>query len=279
MRSQCSSVRVNNVELQVYICGDGPSVLLLHGFPDSLALWRHIAPALVKAGYRVIAPDQRGFGRSGAPLGVENYHLEVLVSDGIALLDTLGIGKAHLVGHDYGALVGWVMAGRHSGRFYSYTPLSVGHPTAYAAEGWPQKRKTWYRRFFRLRGLAEAVLMAGNWMLFRKVVRNHPETSRWVDDLSRPGRLTAAINWYRANAQILSGLSAAPRVNIPVMGIWSTADFVLTEEQMINSEGFIDNTFRYERLESCGHWIPLDAPDKTAALLLDFFAKQKTRGS
>ena len=269
-------VRVNDVDLCVYVNGEGPCVLLPHGFPDSMALWRHVIPDLEEAGYRVVAPDQRGFGESVAPRGVENYRLGTLVNDCIALLDALDIPKAHLVAHDYGALVGWVMAGGHSDRVYSYTALSVGHPTAYATEGWVQKRRTWYRSIFRLRGIAEAILKTGNWMVFRKLVRNHPETSQWINDLSRPGRLTAAINWYRANSAVLSNASAISRVNIPVMGVWSSQDFLLAEEQMMNSARYVDSTFRYERLENCGHWIPLDLPGSTTVLLLNFLAQQAT---
>ena len=276
MRARCRSVRVNDVELCVYVNGEGPTVLLLHGFPDSMALWRYVIPVLEEAGYKVIAPDQRGFGESDAPRGAQNYRLRTLVSDAVGLLDQLDISKAHLVAHDYGALVGWVLAGDHSERFYSYTTLSVGHPKAYATGGWEQKRRTWYRSFFRLPVVAETVLKTRNWMAFRKLVRNHPETSHWIKDLSRPGRLTAAINWYRANVAVLSNASAISRVNIPVMGVWSSQDFVLAEDQMMNSMRYVDSTFRYARLENCGHWIPLDVPGETTTLLLDFLAEHTT---
>ncbi|MEH6567775.1 MAG: alpha/beta hydrolase [Halioglobus sp.] len=268
------TVRVNNLDLNVHIEGEGPAVLLLHGFPDSNALWRHLIPALSAAGYTVIAPDQRGFGESDAPAGVEHYRAATLVSDAIALLDALNISTAHLVGHDYGALVGWMLAGLHGERFLSYTALSVGHPAAYVAAGGKQKRMTRFRGFFLVRGLSEAILRAGNWMAFRRLVRHHPETTHWIKDLSRPGRLTAAINWYRANIRIISTATGVPRVGIPVMGVWSSQDLALAEDQMINSAQHVDNTFRYERLDGCSHWIPLDRPETTIALLLDFLTKQ-----
>lgn len=268
------TLRVNNVDINVHIEGEGPAVLLLHGFPDSNALWRKIMPAMSEAGYKVIAPDQRGFGESGAPVGVEHYRAEALVSDAIALLDALNISTAHLVGHDYGAMVGWILVGQHGERFHSYTALSVGHPRAYASRGRRQKGKTWFRGVFALRGVSEAVLKAGNWMAFRKLFRDHQETAHWIEDLSRPGRLTAALNWYRANAWMFSSAAHIPNVNIPVMGVWSSEDLALAEGQMTSSAHYVDNTFRYERLEGCSHWIPLDRPEAIVTLLLDFLAEQ-----
>ena len=268
------SLRINNLELNVHVEGEGPAVLLLHGFPDSNALWRHVIPALAGAGFTVIAPDQRGFGESDAPQGVEHYRMAQIVSDAIGVLDALEIPKAHLVAHDYGALVGWLLAGQHGDRFYSYTALSVGHPTAYASAGGKQKRLTWFRSFFLIRGIAEAVLKAGNWAMFRLLVRKHPETTHWIEELSRAGRLTAALNWYRANVLTITTATDIPRVSIPVMGVWSSEDLALAEDQMVNSARYVDSTFRYERLDGCGHWIPLDRPETITALLLDFLAEQ-----
>jgi pimeloyl-ACP methyl ester carboxylesterase len=267
---------VNDIDINVAVESDGPAVLLLHGFPDSNALWRDVIPALVEAGYQVIAPDQRGFGASAAPQGVKQYRIAAIVSDAIAVLDALGISKAHLVAHDWGAIIGWVMAGQHGERFYSYTAFSVGHPAAYSAAGWEQKRKAWYTVFFQMRGIAEAVLKAGNWGVFRKWLNHNPETEHWIEDLSRPGRLTAAMNWYRANLLKLY-FTDFPRVSIPVMGVWSSDDMALAEDQMINSEGLVDNSFRYERVDDCSHWIPLDKSQVVAALVLDFFEQQKPR--
>ena len=262
-------IYVNGVNLNVHIEGEGTPILLLHGFPDSNALWRDVIPLLVEAGYQVIAPDQRGFGESDAPTGVKNYRIDKIVDDAIALLNALGIEKAHLVAHDWGAIIGWNLACKYADRFYSYAAISVGHPRAYATAGWEQKRKAWYTVFFQLRYIAEAVTKARDWAVFRKFTARHPEIEHWIRDLSRPGRLTASINWYRANLlRVLFGRSS--RCAIPVMGIWSSDDVALAEDQMINSARYVDNSFRYERLDGYSHWIPLDAPDDTGALILDF---------
>ena len=265
---------LDGVELNVLVAGEGEPVLLLHGFPDSAQLWRKITPALTAAGYQVIAPDQRGFGRSAAPQGVRHYTIKQIVRDAIAVLDRLQIERAKLVGHDWGAVIGWSLAGAHGHRFERYAALSVGHPRAYAAAGLEQKLKAWYVLAFQLPGLAETVFGAADFALFRAFMGGHPELDHWIADLKRPGRLTAALNWYRANFPKLVS-PGFPRVQIPVMGVWSERDQALAEDQMVNSAAYVDGPFRYERLARIGHWMPLDAPDPLAALLLDFFGSSQ----
>ena len=269
------SMKINDLNLNVLIEGEGEPVLLLHGFPDSNYLWRDVIPNLTDSGYQVIAPDQRGFGISDAPEGKENYQIELIAQDAIAILDQLNIDKVKLVAHDWGAMIGWYLAGTHPDYFKSYTAISVGHPKAYASAGFEQKKKGWYVLFFQLDGIAEKVFMANNWSIFRKTVNNHPEINHWIEDLSRPGRLTAGMNWYRAN---LSKLWKAdfPRVKIPVLSIWSTEDVALAEDQMITSAQYVDASWRYERLDGISHWVPVDDPDTLSRILLDYF---KSEGS
>ena len=263
-------IQVNNIHLNVYVAGEGEPVLLLHGFPDSNYLWRGVIPHLVNSGYRVIAPDQRGFGESDAPEGKENYDMALIAEDAVALLDALNVAKAKLVAHDWGAMIGWFLAGTYPERFESYTAISVGHPSAYAAAGFEQKKKGWYVLFFQLEGIAEKAVMAKDWALFRKSVHDHPEVEHWIEDLSRPGRLTAGMNWYRANLSKL-WKTEFPRVSIPVFGIWSSDDVALAEDQMIGSAAFVDAPWRYERLDGISHWVPVDAPDELSELILNFY--------
>jgi len=265
---------INGLSMNVLVQGEGEPVLLLHGFPDSNFLWRGVIPRLVEAGYRVLAPDQRGFGLSEAPDGVEHYDMNLIASDAVAILDELGIEKAKLVAHDWGAMIGWLLAGTYPHRFESYVAISVGHPKAYAAAGFEQKRKGWYVLFFQLRGIAEKVFMADDWSIFRKTVENHPELDHWIEDLSRPGRLTAGMDWYRAN---LSKLWKAefPRVKIPVFGIWSTGDVALAEDQMIGSAAYVDASWQYERLEDISHWVPVDAPDTLSDLIISYYRQRE----
>jgi len=267
-----TNMTINGLNLNVLIEGEGEPVLLLHGFPDSNYLWRGVIPKLTQAGYKVIAPDQRGFGASDAPEGEEHYDMELIAKDAIAILDRLEIKKAKLVAHDWGAMIGWLLAGTYPERFENYTAISVGHPKAYAAAGLEQKKKGWYVIFVQLKGISEKAFMAKDWAIFRKTVHNHPEIDHWIEDLSRPGRLTAGLGWYRANLSKLWKFDF-PRVSIPVFGIWSTEDIALAEDQMINSAAYVDAGWQYERLPGVSHWVPVDAPEALSELLVKYFKR------
>jgi len=264
-----SRFRVNGLDLNVVIEGDGPPVLLVHGFPDNHEVWRKQIPALAAAGYKVIAPDTRGCGDSDAPIGTRHYKMDLLVADLAALLDVLGIEKVRLVAHDWGAAIAWTFAMRHPERVERYAALSVGHLSAYAGAGFEQKLRGWYILFLQLRGVAEWLMRLGNWWLFRAVTRYPEEATKWIAKLSRPGRLTAAINYYRANLGMIIP-RPLPSVPVPVMGVWSSGDAFLAESQMVDSKRYVSAPFRYERVEGANHWLQLTAPERVNALLLDF---------
>jgi pimeloyl-ACP methyl ester carboxylesterase len=265
-------VETNGIRLNVMVYGNGPDVVLLHGFPDSAYLWRKQIPALVEAGYRVIAPDLRGSGDSDAPEGKINYTLDKLIKDVAGLVDHLGVKRARVVGHDWGAILGWFFAIEHPEHVDRYVALSVGHPTAYQKAGIAQKLRSWYAVAYQPPAIPEILSKSLNWRFTRVLTGNHPEMDRWIEDKSRPGRLTAAINWYRANlSSILFG--STPHAKVPVFGIWSSGDIYLTERQMTTSSNYVDAPWRYERIENSSHWIPLDAPDRLNALLLEYFGE------
>lgn len=266
-------INANGISFNVIVEGEGPDLLLLHGYPDSSHLWRNQIPALVNAGYRVIVPDLRGSGESDAPKGVSAYGLDILVTDVIGIMDHFGIKRAKLIGHDWGAVLGWHVTIAHPERIERYVAISVGHPVSYALGGIGQKLRSWYAVFFLLPFIPEIVLRAFNWQGMRLLAGNHPEMDGWIRDKSRPGRLTAAVNWYRANLFRL--LFARPEhAKVPVFGMWSNGDDVyLTEQQMIKSEAYVDAPWRYERLGDSSHWSPLDVPERLNALLIEYFGK------
>ncbi len=259
--------RCNGIDLAVTVDGEGPAVLLVHGFPDSGAVWRKQVPALVAAGYRVIVPDLRGCGESDAPRQTRAYRIEALSADLAALLDALGVAKVKLVAHDWGAVIGWNFCMNYPDRVERYVALSVGHPNAYARGGWEQKRKGWYVLFLQLRGLAEWGLRRNDWRLLRRLTGWHDEAPHWIALLGRPGRLTAAINYYRANIAMFLR-SDWPSVRVPVCGVWSSKDAYLAEVQMLQSRHFVAAPWRYDRIEGVGHWLQLDAPERVNALLI-----------
>lgn len=278
------TARSGDVELRVTEAGppQGPPVVLLHGFPDSAALWRHQVAALAAAGHRVLAPDLRGSGASSRPSAVADYVMPRLVEDVVAVLDAAGVPRAAVVGHDWGSALAWATAMAVPERVRALVAVSVGHPAAFAAGGLRQLARSWYVGAFLVPGLAEGVLPAGGFALLRRALWHgaapgeDPDADRQVADLSRPGALTAGLSWYRANLRPGSGPASpagpgrSSRVACPVMGVWSSADPALTERQMTASERHVDGPWRYERLDGVDHWVPVHAAEALSALLVDF---------
>lgn len=268
MSREGRKIEINGITLNVVIQGSGTPVLLLHGFPDSASLWRGQISFLAERGFRVIAPDLRGFGDSAAPAGRKQYRLEAIAGDIVGLMEHLRIDRAAMVGHDWGAMLGWFLAIHEPCRVERYAALSVGHPRAYRSDA-RQLLRGWYAAWFQVPFLSEWSMRIFDWGLLRFLSGNHTEMDRWIEGLSRPGRLTAALNWYRANfSEVLLG--DFPPVRVPVLGVWSDGDAFLTEKQMLKSASYIQGDWRYDRIEGSGHWIPLDAAERLNRILFDF---------
>jgi pimeloyl-ACP methyl ester carboxylesterase len=267
-------VEVNGIGLEVQDRGEGTPVVLLHGWPDSHRLWRHQVPALNAAGFRTIAPDLRGFGATDAPADVADYGLDRTIADVAGVLDHFGVERAHVVGHDWGAPVASLLATFMPQRVDRLVALSVGHPRAFGKAGPIQRQKSWYMLLFQFEGVAERWLGDDDFANFR-AWGGHPDMDAVIADLARPGRLTASLNWYRANVPpttLVDPPLELPPVTVPTMGVWSSGDFALTEENMTGSAEYVSAPWRYERIDGAGHWMQLDAPEKLNALLLDFLS-------
>jgi pimeloyl-ACP methyl ester carboxylesterase len=262
----------NGVGIEFEVTGGGRPVVLLHGFPDSGRLWRHQVPTLAEAGFQVIVPDLRGAGRSDKPAEVEAYRMPLLAMDVLGILDTVGAERAHIVGHDWGAALAWVVASFAPERVDHLAVLSVGHPTSFHNAGLRQREKSWYMLFFQFAGIAEEWLRANDWAETRQWT-GHPDIDAVVAELEASGSLTPGLNWYRANVPPSSWVEPPlqlPPIQAPAMGIWSSGDFALTEEQMTGSARYVAGPWRYECLEGPGHWMQLEAPEEVNRLLLDF---------
>ena len=267
-------VEAGGLAFNVLDVGEGPEVLLLlHGFPDSHRLWRNQVPALVGAGYRVVAPDQRGFGESDKPGGSAATRWGGWWATPRAS-STLGVEGATVVGHDWGAAVAWALAMGMPERVRSLVAVSVGHPACFMTPPLAQLQKSWYMLFFQFAGITEEILRRDDWRIFRAMF-GEGDVDQYVADLSRPGALTAGLNWYRANMppEVLLGPAIPfPPVAARTLGIWSDRDFALTEKQMTRSERYVSGGFQYERIEGVGHWVPLAAPERLNSLLVEFLA-------
>ena len=263
---------VNGLRMHVQSAGQGPAVVLLHGFPDTHVVWRKQVAPLVAAGFRVLAPDLRGYGESDAPLAVADYQLQHVCADVLAMLDQLGIATARVVGHDWGAAVGWMLCAKAPERIEQYVALSVGHPAAFARAGFAQYLRSSYMMWFLLPGLAERSLLAGDCYVMSRFTSDRALVAHWKRSFREPGRMTAALNYYRANVPrgIVFSKKHEP-VRVPVMGVWSSLDPALGETQMRDSSSYVADSFRFERIEGADHWLQVTAAERVNALLLDFF--------
>lgn len=276
-------IKVGELNFNVATAGEGPPVLLLHGWPDMWQMWRHQMEALVASGHRVIAPDLRGFGESDRPSDVEQYGLLDIVGDVTGIMDQLGVERTSLVGHDWGAAVAWLMASFVPERVERLVAVSVGHPGTFPDAGLTQRELSWYMLWFQFPGVAEAGMPEDDWAFFRRwahhgVARGQdPYVERQIANLSRPGALTAGFNWYRANISPATfhrdrSELEFPPVQCPTMGVWSSGDMALVEGQMTGSARLVEGPWRYERIEDVGHWIPVDGAARLSELLIDFLA-------
>lgn len=241
----------------------GEPVLMLHGFPETAASWRPVAPALTAAGLRLIAPNQRGYSPGARPMQVEAYATDRLVADAVALLDAYGLGSAHVVGHDWGAAVAWPLAASHPDRVRTLTAVSVPHLAAY---GWAlredpdQQERSSYIGLFRTPGRAERLLLADGALRLRSMFGDvvPPELlDLHVGALGDPEALTAALSWYRAMG---SALESTPHVGVPTTYVWSTEDEAVGRAGAERCGEFVDGPYDFVVLDGVSHWIPEEAP-------------------
>jgi len=160
-------------------------------------------------------------------------------------------------------------------RLRRHVALTVGHPAYFQRPSVEQRRRSWYMLLFQFEGVAEALLRQNDWALFREFAQGHPETESWLRDLARPGALTAALNWYRANMHPSGGvepIAELPAVVVPTLGVWASGDAYLAEACVTDSKARVTGEWGYERMDGVSHWIPLDAPERLVALILKWLA-------
>jgi pimeloyl-ACP methyl ester carboxylesterase len=261
-------------------------VLLLHGFPQSSWQWRAQLPALAQAGYRAVAPDQRGYSPGARPQETARYALRHLVADVVAMADWLGGHQFHLVGHDWGAVVAWAVAGgRYAERLRTLTAVSVPHPSAFvqalASPSGDQRARSGYIRFFRQPELPERLLLGDEASGLRALFANTGYTDRqamerYVALLSEPGALTAALDWYRANDVDL--LAELHPVSAPTLFVWGADDPAIGREAAEGGGDHVEGPYRFVPLDGVGHWVPEEAPDHFNGLLLEHLAGRGRSG-
>jgi pimeloyl-ACP methyl ester carboxylesterase len=251
---------------------DGRLVLLLHGFPQTSWSWRFVMPALADAGFRAVAPDQRGYSPGARPDGVDAYRMPHLLGDVLGMLDALGSHRVDVVGHDWGAAVAWQLATRHPDRVRTLTAVSVPHPLAFVdalRSDADQRQRSQYMKQFQVEGAAEEALLNGPdglQTLFGAI----PDAQRYVDLMHEPGVLTRCLNWYRA--QDLADIEGIGSTQVPTLYVWSDQDPALGRYAADATAAHVAAPYRFEVLPGVGHWIPELAPEQLTDWLLEHLA-------
>jgi pimeloyl-ACP methyl ester carboxylesterase len=277
-------VEANGIRLHVVQAGpvDGPIALLLHGFPEFWRAWEGQVDALVAAGYRVWVPDQRGYGESDKPVGVDAYELEMLADDICALIRATGRSSVTLLGHDWGGAVSWRVAARDSALIERLVVVNSPHLAvmlAHMARG-RQRLRSWYMHFFRIPHLPERLLSRSN---FRGLIRVLTRTSRpgsfseaeltlYREAWARPGALTAMLNWYRALMRNRPNIRADARVPMPTLLIWGVQDRALGVEMAQPSVDLCDQG-ELQRIEGAGHWVLHEEGEAISRHILAFIGR------
>lgn len=272
-------LRANGLAFHACAAGpeDGPLVLLLHGFPESSAAWRHQIGPLARAGWRVVAPDQRGYGQTSKPRGRSAYRIDALADDVEGLARALGTDRYAVVGHDWGGLVAWHLASRGAEGLERMAILNAPHPAtmgSHTVTNPGQLFKSWYVGFFQLPVLPELALAANDFMCLRNALVSTSRAGALDDDLlrtyredwARAGALTSMLNWYRALP--FNGV-AHGRIQVPVQIIWGCRDAFLDAALAERAAGMCDDV-RTLHLEEAGHWLHHEEPDKVSDALLRF---------
>jgi pimeloyl-ACP methyl ester carboxylesterase len=261
------SLRTRGLTFDVHIGGpaDGPPVLLLHGFPQNANEWAQVAEDLRARGARTIAPDLRGYSPGARPRAVSAYRAAELAADVVGMLDVLDIRRAHLVGHDWGALTAWYVAGSAADRVKSLTALSVPHPQAFARAvrtDPDQQERSAYFALFRQPGVAEETLLADDALglraFFHGSTMSPAVLDGYVAPLRAPSALTAALNYYRAMS--LTDPTALGPIDLPVTFVWSDDDMAIGRVAAEGCAEFCTSEYRYVELAGVSHWVVDDSP-------------------
>ncbi len=257
--------------------GDGDPVILLHGYPGSHRSWDRITPSLVAAGYRVVALDQRGYSPGARPRGRRSYTLHRTVGDLLALADTVGAGRFHLVGHDWGGAVGWAAAAWHPERLASMTSMTTPHMRALlrsmvtSSQGF----RSLYMLFCQLPWLPELMVTSvpGGTSFVRTLVSTglSEERAREYLALLRSGAVRPALNWYRAMP--FNRLDRLTAVDVPTLYMYATADFALARRPAERTGRYVKGPYQFAVIEDASHWLPEEHAEVATPILLDHLGR------
>jgi pimeloyl-ACP methyl ester carboxylesterase len=274
---QTRTVEANGLRFRCRVAGErGEPVMLLHGFPETASMWSELMPLLAQAGYRCIAPDQRGYSPGARPAAVDAYDIASLTQDVAEIAKAVGFERFHLIGHDWGSGVGWHCTRNHAAVLASWTAMSVPHLASYghAYRNDPeQKQASEYIEFLLRTGEAEtalslddfARLRAGSW-----VQASAAQLSDYLSVFSQPGALTGALNWYRAafGTAGLDRLFAPFEVHVPTLTLWGRHDAAVSRSTTSTEQEYMRGPYRFVELDA-GHWLIQERFDECSRAILE----------
>ena len=278
--------RANGIDFELVEAGVGDRLALcLHGFPELNLSWRHQIPLLAERGWRVWAPNLRGYGATSRPVGIAAYDIDRLVEDVAALIDVAGAREVMLVAHDWGAIVAWVFAARRVRPLDRLVVMNVPHPQCLRRElrHWHQLKKSWYAFFFQIPWLPEWALARGGGEPGRRAfLASAANKDRFPPDLldlyaraaMRPGALTAMLNYYRAAFRAGDRIVPTAMIETPTLMIWGDADIALDWRTTVGTDAYVRD-LKLHRLSGISHWVQQDAPEAVNAILADWLAVPK----
>ena len=275
-------VASNGLSFEVATMGTGDKLALcLHGFPEHAYSWRYQFPILAHAGYRVWAPNLRGYGNTDSPQQISAYHINVLVEDVAGIIRASGARETVLIAHDWGGVLAWMLAMRHPGLIHRLVVCNVPHPACFLRELQRpvQFLKSWYMLLFQIPLLPEALLGFRRAHLIGEMFRRMPHDrfrfpdeaiEVYRDNASRPGGLTAMIHWYRA---LLRGggwrefdCANSPKIDVPTLLLWGDADIALSIRTTRGTERYVSHlTFRV--LPGVSHWVQQEAAEAVNSIM------------
>ncbi len=280
-----TQISVGDLTFDVRTAGpaDGEVVILLHGFPQTSYEWREQLGALAAAGFRAVAPDQRGYSPGARPADIESYAVPLLVGDILGIADAIGADRFHIVGHDWGAIIAWAVAAAAADRVITANPVSVPHPDAFARvlndPTSCQPAASAYFDVFVQPDSEDGFLTDGHAQL-RAIFAGIDEAAidEYVRVLGSKEALGAALNWYRANIANRA-IRAEPigAVTVPTMFTWSDGDTALCIDGAELTAEYVDGPYRFEVVEGVSHWIPDLAADRMSALLVEHVSAHTER--
>jgi len=281
------TISTNGVRLHVVAAGpeQRPLVILLHGFPEFWYCWRRQIGPLVEAGYRVWAPDQRGYNTSDKPRGRDAYRLDALAEDVVGLIDAADRRKAAVIGHDWGGAVAWRLGSLYPDRLDRIAVINVPHPRVFMAlvrRSPRQLLRSWYMFAFQFPSLPEWVARRNHWqtMVEGLLESSRPGTfsdadiEQYRNAWSQPGAFTAMVNWYRANFWRGLGEMGAEKIATPALMIWGARDKFIGREAAQPSVDLCADG-RLELIEEATHWVHHEEPERVNRLLVEFLGENR----